>query len=163
MDFSIDLPQSPYVSWSGRFRSFANSGWDPKWPIQPFNLALGGFFYRGTRDKPDRVQCFFCGVILHRWNHNDAVISEHYRHSRICAFVHRNVEQYHEYLLSLFHVRIIPRSVKEILEKQSAMDLNNIRIREEESRAEEQDKEPQNPEKPGKYSYLHCVSLPMFI
>ena len=98
IDYSRDLEEAVYTCWRERFRSFHGSNWDKTLTVQPYTLALAGFYFRGTSQSPDCVQCFFCAIKLSRWRPNDTAIGEHLRHARHCAVVHRHIDQYHEYL-----------------------------------------------------------------
>lgn len=151
MDYSVDVPDSPFLRWSERFKSFAGSDWPKNIKAQPYTLALAGFYYRECyrheSTHKDRVQCYFCGIILQNWNNHDHPIAEHIRHSQRCGFVHRNIDQYHEYLLTLFDVRRFPRTVSEALSMESAMELDDRRRSEEEE--EEAASKPKKPPRAG--------------
>ncbi|XP_019644593.1 PREDICTED: E3 ubiquitin-protein ligase XIAP-like [Branchiostoma belcheri] len=58
------------------------------WPrdvlVSPEDLARLGFFYLGYRD---RVECAFCGGVLHQWEAGDDPFIEHQRHYPHCPFV----------------------------------------------------------------------------
>ena len=57
------------------------------WPRQISQRASdfvpSGFYYTGHGDS---VQCFFCGICLKNWSHNDLVNFEHRKHSPQCKF-----------------------------------------------------------------------------
>ncbi|MCG8625419.1 MAG: hypothetical protein MJE68_25905 [Proteobacteria bacterium] len=77
------IPQNPSMKYfSDRIKTFK------KWPKQieqhPQELAQAGFYYT---EKGDQVKCFYCGLLLHRWEKEDNVVSEHKRHCFTCKFV----------------------------------------------------------------------------
>ncbi|KAE9521463.1 hypothetical protein AGLY_018137 [Aphis glycines] len=49
-----------------------------------YSLAKSGFIYSG---KKDIVECFCCGLILHRWEKEDNLWIEHSRWNSKCVFV----------------------------------------------------------------------------
>ncbi|XP_050057850.1 death-associated inhibitor of apoptosis 1-like isoform X1 [Aphis gossypii] len=49
-----------------------------------YSLAESGFIYSG---KKDIVECFCCGIILHRWEKEDNPWIEHSRWNPKCVFV----------------------------------------------------------------------------
>ncbi|XP_021350198.1 baculoviral IAP repeat-containing protein 3-like isoform X2 [Mizuhopecten yessoensis] len=61
-----------------RTRSY--KGW-PKSDGLKSELIADGFFYLGEKD---RVQCAYCGGVLHSFKENDNVHIEHYRHFPKC-------------------------------------------------------------------------------
>ncbi|KAI8521997.1 Protein DETOXIFICATION 47, chloroplastic [Branchiostoma belcheri] len=58
--------------------------WPSDVPVSPEDLARQGFFYLGYRD---RVECAFCGGVLHQWEAGDDPFIEHQRHYPHCPFV----------------------------------------------------------------------------
>ncbi|XP_019644491.1 PREDICTED: E3 ubiquitin-protein ligase XIAP-like [Branchiostoma belcheri] len=58
--------------------------WPSDVPVSPEDLAREGFFYLGYRD---RVECAFCGGVLHQWEAGDDPFIEHQRHYPHCPFV----------------------------------------------------------------------------
>ncbi|XP_072447527.1 baculoviral IAP repeat-containing protein 1-like isoform X2 [Chiloscyllium punctatum] len=57
----------------------------PSWcSASPAELAEAGFFYEGLGDK---IQCFCCGVHLHKWEEGDNAWTEHQRHSPQCPYL----------------------------------------------------------------------------
>lgn len=74
-------PKFPaFRSLSQRLHSFG--GWvgapDPR------SLAIAGFFH--VPEEGDVVQCFYCGVIVCKWEPNEDPILEHLRWARHCWF-----------------------------------------------------------------------------
>nr|BDT62822.1 MAG: baculoviral IAP repeat-containing protein [Metapenaeus joyneri majanivirus] len=63
-----------------------------KWPEFPKvkELVEAGFFSIGVSD---RVCCFYCGVILEKWEKDDIPWNEHARHFPSCKFVIMNKGQ----------------------------------------------------------------------
>ncbi|XP_035670163.1 baculoviral IAP repeat-containing protein 3-like, partial [Branchiostoma floridae] len=59
-------------------------GWPDNVPVTPGELAKLGFFYLGVRDK---VECAFCGGVLHQWERGDDPEVEHRRHYPHCPFM----------------------------------------------------------------------------
>ncbi|CAH1246363.1 BIRC3 [Branchiostoma lanceolatum] len=59
-------------------------GWPEGTPVRPEVLAKLGFFYLGVRDK---VECAFCGGVLHQWEEGDDPKTEHKRHYPHCPFI----------------------------------------------------------------------------
>ena len=64
-----------------RINSFIS--WPKQMAQRPPELAASGFYYTGYGDV---VQCFFCGILLKYWLHNDKVDVEHKHHSPDCKF-----------------------------------------------------------------------------
>ncbi|XP_052244262.1 baculoviral IAP repeat-containing protein 7-A-like [Dreissena polymorpha] len=50
-------------------------------------LATAGFYYFGYADC---VRCFFCGIVLRRWEPGDVAWAEHVRWNPSCTFVQLN-------------------------------------------------------------------------
>lgn len=46
-------------------------------------MAKAGFFY--LQDGDD-VQCFFCGIRIHKWKADDEPLSEHLKWSEHCGY-----------------------------------------------------------------------------
>lgn len=67
---------------SERLKSFVN--WPTDAPVGPIDLAEAGFFYLG---QSDRVKCFSCGCVVHRWSHGDKPVTEHRRISALCTYL----------------------------------------------------------------------------
>ncbi|XP_019639430.1 PREDICTED: baculoviral IAP repeat-containing protein 7-like [Branchiostoma belcheri] len=59
-------------------------GWPDNVPVTPAHLARLGFFYLGVRDK---VECAFCGGVLHQWEKGDDPEVEHRRHYPHCPLM----------------------------------------------------------------------------
>ncbi|KAI8481641.1 hypothetical protein Bbelb_406420 [Branchiostoma belcheri] len=59
-------------------------GWPESTPVRREHLAKFGFFYLGVRDK---VECAFCGGVLHQWEEGDDPKREHERHYPHCPFI----------------------------------------------------------------------------
>ncbi|XP_078579904.1 baculoviral IAP repeat-containing protein 7-like [Branchiostoma floridae x Branchiostoma japonicum] len=57
--------------------------WPQGVPVTPEELARQGFFYLGHED---RVECAFCGGVLHQWEAGDDPFIEHRRHYPHCPF-----------------------------------------------------------------------------
>ncbi|GJQ86548.1 putative baculoviral inhibition of apoptosis protein repeat [Trypoxylus dichotomus] len=49
-------------------------------------LAEAGFYFIGSKNEADAVQCFLCGKALDGWEENDDPWSEHQKHSPNCNF-----------------------------------------------------------------------------
>lgn len=49
-----------------------------------YSLSQAGFKYSGTSDI---VECFFCGLVLHKWNKDDIPFVEHAKWNPKCIFV----------------------------------------------------------------------------
>lgn len=67
-----------------RFKTF-----DTNWPhsfIAPRILAKTGFYFTGPHDQ---VKCFFCGVVVYRWEIGDDEVHEHSRLSPNCPLLRR--------------------------------------------------------------------------
>ena len=58
------------------------------WPKQMkqagCEMAEAGFFYT---QRHDRVQCYYCGILLHNWEAMDIPCEEHVRHAPDCAYM----------------------------------------------------------------------------
>lgn len=86
----FDLILSPLKMWTKdlcyeeqRLKTFEN-GW-PHSFLNPQILAKTGLFFTG---ETDNVVCFFCGIHLSEWSHNETEISRHEEHS-ICRLLFR--------------------------------------------------------------------------
>lgn len=55
--------------------------------ISPEELAKWGFFFVGSSDKKDRVQCIFCNGIIQDWEPKDTPEKEHRFHFPNCDFI----------------------------------------------------------------------------
>ena len=70
------------VNYNNRLMSFKN------WPIQiaqsAEKLSLSGFFYIGNNDS---CCCFFCGIVLKRWEKDDNVFTEHKSKAPHCTYI----------------------------------------------------------------------------
>lgn len=66
-----------------RLQSFKDR-WPKHFFIKPLDLANAGFYYYGQGDK---VQCFFCKLILKDWCQSDIAQEEHFKWSSDCAFL----------------------------------------------------------------------------
>ncbi|KAI8521998.1 hypothetical protein Bbelb_017520 [Branchiostoma belcheri] len=60
------------------------SDWPTECPVMPEELARQGFFYLGYRD---RVECAFCGGVLHRWEQGDDPRRKHESQMPQCPFI----------------------------------------------------------------------------
>ncbi|KAK5649081.1 hypothetical protein RI129_003973 [Pyrocoelia pectoralis] len=49
-------------------------------------LAEAGFYYVGTANEQDEVQCFICCTVFQKWNKNDDPWQEHIALSEECEF-----------------------------------------------------------------------------
>ncbi|XP_078579680.1 baculoviral IAP repeat-containing protein 7-like [Branchiostoma floridae x Branchiostoma japonicum] len=67
-----------------RLHTYYNYGWPLATPVTPEVLSAEGFFYLGVRDK---VECAFCGGVLHQWERGDDPWVEHERHYGHCPHV----------------------------------------------------------------------------
>ncbi|XP_071084010.1 baculoviral IAP repeat-containing protein 5.2-A-like [Haliotis cracherodii] len=60
-----------------------------KWPLQmkqsPTSMAKAGFIYTGQSDK---AYCFKCKLHVHRWIPEDDPMTEHFRLSPHCSYIH---------------------------------------------------------------------------
>lgn len=73
---------------SQRLRTFSSKEWTHcRKMISVEKLAKCGLFFIGITDK---VQCAFCGLVLHKWEHNDNPILDHYKYKPKCIFLTRN-------------------------------------------------------------------------
>lgn len=57
--------------------------WPHDWLCKT-RLAQAGFFYTGLIDA---VMCYFCEIILFKWEFGDQPILEHYKYSPKCLFL----------------------------------------------------------------------------
>lgn len=73
-DWSVD-----YHKLENRLESFS------KWRgiLDPFELAIAGFYYTGEEDV---CSCFYCGIEIFQWEPTDDVFVEHLIHSPNCNF-----------------------------------------------------------------------------
>ncbi|XP_078576691.1 uncharacterized protein LOC144862221 [Branchiostoma floridae x Branchiostoma japonicum] len=67
-----------------RLHTYYGYGWPMDTPVSPEQLAKLGFFYLGVRDK---VECAFCGGVLHQWEQGDDPKVEHERHYSHCPYI----------------------------------------------------------------------------
>ena len=58
--------------------------WPPTSHFDPRDMALNGFFFKGSSD---RVQCAFCEGCLQNWTSDDVIEREHRTHFPDCRFV----------------------------------------------------------------------------
>jgi hypothetical protein len=65
-----------------RIASFEN--WPTNTKQKPNELAMCGFFSRGT---PDKVVCYYCGLGLRNWLPDDDPWMEHALNSRRCPYL----------------------------------------------------------------------------
>ncbi|XP_018331127.1 baculoviral IAP repeat-containing protein 5 [Agrilus planipennis] len=74
-----------------RLDSF-NNKWvfDDSKPCNAKKLAEAGFYYTGTEEEPDFVQCFFCDKQLVGWEEEDDPWQEHLHRSPQCEFAKHN-------------------------------------------------------------------------
>ena len=87
MDNVIKYTKAKYpsfVSYNERLRTYI----DGEWPIglaqRPEPMAEAGFCYLG---HGDRVQCFYCGEIIHQWLPKDTPWKEHAKWNSNCTFL----------------------------------------------------------------------------
>lgn len=75
-------PKYPeFTTFASRLRTF--DSFTPKYQTK-FSLCEAGFKFQGVEDC---VQCFNCGLILHKWSITDDPWAEHGFHSPRCTFV----------------------------------------------------------------------------
>ncbi|XP_022180654.1 death-associated inhibitor of apoptosis 1-like [Myzus persicae] len=76
-------PKYPqYRNFLSRLKTFDSH---PSRPCQDkYSLAECGFTYTGSDDL---VQCFYCGLLLGKWEENDEVWKQHALHNPKCVFV----------------------------------------------------------------------------
>lgn len=60
------------------------SQWPTSAPVDPPNLARGGFFYTGEGTE---VQCFSCNAKISNWNYGDQVMARHRIIEPQCTYV----------------------------------------------------------------------------
>ncbi|KAK5642594.1 hypothetical protein RI129_008761 [Pyrocoelia pectoralis] len=69
-----------------RMATFTSWHFNSKSKCNAKKLAEAGFYYVGTADEPDGVQCFLCGKALDGWDRDDDPWQEHITHSKECEF-----------------------------------------------------------------------------
>ena len=78
-----DLVKHPhYILYERRLRTYEN--WPKQLKQTNSEMASAGFFYTG---RGDRVQCYYCGLLLHRWEDEDRPVAEHVRHAPDCLYI----------------------------------------------------------------------------
>ena len=83
---TIRFPVTPvypsYLEYHKRIETF--SSFPEQIYPRPEELSAAGFWYSGYSDK---VVCFFCGLILSRWDSADIALEEHSIHKPECGFL----------------------------------------------------------------------------
>ncbi|KAF5303921.1 hypothetical protein FQA39_LY01706 [Lamprigera yunnana] len=69
-----------------RLETFKTWIYDEHSNCNPKKLAEAGFYYNGTAEEPDAVQCFYCDKALDGWDKDDDPWMEHINHSKTCNF-----------------------------------------------------------------------------
>ncbi|KAF5308593.1 hypothetical protein FQR65_LT06141 [Abscondita terminalis] len=69
-----------------RENSFQNWKFDTNSTCNSKKMAEAGFYFIGTSEEQDAVQCFVCNKALDGWDENDDPWEEHISHSESCAF-----------------------------------------------------------------------------
>ena len=72
-----------YETTKSRYESFFEN-WPKGFHKNAMQMAQSGFIYSQIGDK---VFCFQCGIILHKWSPEDSIWEEHKNHSPNCHFV----------------------------------------------------------------------------
>lgn len=72
---SIDARKNTFRTWNNPY-------------LKSQDLIDNGFFYVGISD---RVQCYYCGMILHSFEATDDVAAEHWYHNPNCALAKNNM------------------------------------------------------------------------
>ncbi|KAK4874467.1 hypothetical protein RN001_013827 [Aquatica leii] len=76
-----------------REKSFKSWNWKATSNCSAKKLAEAGFYFIGTQEEPDAVQCFFCDKALDGWDEDDDPWQEHKTHSLECAFAKTNLSE----------------------------------------------------------------------
>lgn len=94
-------------------------------------MAEAGFFFTGSEDEPDLVECFLCGKQLDGWLANDSPWKEHVEHSSTCLFANlqqpENALTYHQFtdikaeLLERLFKKCTDSGRNRLVEKQNAI------------------------------------------
>lgn len=131
------LPASSSLFWKKvRLETFKN------WPFQscndacgPERMAAAGFFFIGTTDDPDLVECFICSKQLNGWESTDDPWKEHMDHQPSCAFV--KLQKQDECLWTVYELFELIKAyhIKEI---EHELDDAKTRIKEEAAKLTEQ-------------------------
>ncbi len=75
-----------YKDFETRLETYRDT-WSKDIPVTVDELAKAGFYYKGTHDKVDRVQCPWCFGMLYNWQKGDTAFGEHMRYFPSCSFV----------------------------------------------------------------------------
>ncbi|CAI6352287.1 unnamed protein product [Macrosiphum euphorbiae] len=76
-------PEYPmYSSFLSRLKTYDSRS--PQSYQDKYSLAQCGFTYTGTDDL---VQCYYCGLLLGKWEKNDEPWSQHALHNPKCIFI----------------------------------------------------------------------------
>ncbi|KAB0792790.1 hypothetical protein PPYR_14749 [Photinus pyralis] len=76
----------PMLFEKNRLASFKSWKFNDRSKCSAKKLAEAGFYYAGTPDEPDGVQCFLCNKALDGWEKEDNPWDEHISHSKNCEF-----------------------------------------------------------------------------
>ena len=74
--------QPDYRNYKDRLASFAN--WPFEFIVSKSQLAKSGFY---NLNSEDRVRCFACKIVLHKWSLFDNVDIEHHQYSPNCSYI----------------------------------------------------------------------------
>ena len=90
--FVAKINLCPVYSWKVQFRYECErlktfETWPLKW-LDVKKLALTGMFYTGLED---RTKCFFCDVVIGKWEYGDDPVKEHLRWSPNCPLLGRRL------------------------------------------------------------------------
>ena len=69
-----------YGDFKTRLKTYAH--WRGK--TNAVTMARAGFFYIGVQDI---TECFFCGVMIYKWNYHDSPYGEHEKFSPSCIYI----------------------------------------------------------------------------
>lgn len=90
--FDYNRNLTPQYTWSSDFRleterlkTFEN--WPLDW-LDRNSLAATGMFYTGVQDH---TKCYFCEVIIGKWDHGDDPVQEHLKWSPNCPLLQRRL------------------------------------------------------------------------
>lgn len=101
-DYSLD-----YHKLENRLESF--SDWNGV--LEPFELAIAGFYFTGVQDV---CVCFYCGIEIFEWSPKDEPLSEHLKFSPSCNFaiIKKKFEEKIEQEIANSFLRINPPNYK---------------------------------------------------